>query len=78
MSVHLFECSIAGNPPEPKLLEAVTLRLIKDSERERFDAELATKHYGFLPAHSLNRPEDFVSGRATTGRDEGPEHLTLS
>jgi hypothetical protein len=45
MSVHLFEGSIAGTPPEPWLLEAVTLRLIYDSERERFDEELATKHY---------------------------------
>jgi Domain of unknown function (DUF4338)/DDE_Tnp_1-associated len=45
MSVHLFECPIPGTPPEPKLLEAVTVRLIEDSERERFDEELVTKHY---------------------------------
>lgn len=45
MSVHLFEGSIAGNPPEPELLEAVTVRLIRDSERERFDEELVAKHY---------------------------------
>ncbi len=45
MSVHLYECSIAGKPPEPVLLEAVTVRLIEESERERFDEELATKHY---------------------------------
>ena len=45
MSVHLFDGSIAGNPPEPLLLEAVTVRLIEDSERERFDEELVTKHY---------------------------------
>ena len=45
MSVHLFDGSIAGNPAEPLLLEAVTVRLIEDSERERFDEELVTKHY---------------------------------
>ena len=45
MSVHLFEWSVAGTPPEPRLLEAVTVRLIPDSERERFDEELATQHY---------------------------------
>jgi hypothetical protein len=45
MSVHLYECPIRGTPSEPRLLEAVTLRLIEDCERERFDEELATKHY---------------------------------
>jgi len=45
MSVHLFDGSISGTPPEPLLLEAVTVRLIADSERERFDEELVTKHY---------------------------------
>src|SRR5512136_317633 len=45
MSVHLFEGSISGTPPEPRLLETVTVRLIEDSERERFDEELRTKHY---------------------------------
>jgi len=45
MSVHLFESSIAGTPPELLLLETVTIRLVEDSERERFDRELATKHY---------------------------------
>jgi len=45
MSVHLFDCPIGGTPPEPKLLEEVTVRLIEDSERERFDEELVTKHY---------------------------------
>ncbi len=32
-------------PLEPLLLEAVTIRLIQNSERERFDEELVTKHY---------------------------------
>jgi hypothetical protein len=45
MAVHLYECPINGTPSEPKLLEAVTIRLIEDSERQRFDEELATKHY---------------------------------
>ena len=45
MSVHLFDGLIAGTPPEPLVLEAVTVRLIKDCERERFDEELVTKHY---------------------------------
>src|SRR6266404_51617 len=45
MSVHLTDGLIAGTPPEPLLLEVVTVRLIEDSERKRFDEELATKHY---------------------------------
>ena len=36
---------LPGILPEPLLLEAVTVRLIEDSERERFDEELVTKHY---------------------------------
>ena len=45
MSVQLFDGSIVGTPPEPRLLQTVTVRLIEDSERERFDEELVTKHY---------------------------------
>jgi hypothetical protein len=45
MSVHLFDGSIAGTPSEPTVLEAVTVRLIEDSERECFDEELTHKHY---------------------------------
>jgi hypothetical protein len=45
MSVHLFDGPIEGTPPEPLLLEAVSIRLIEDSERERFDQELISKHY---------------------------------
>ena len=45
MSVHLFDGLITGRPPEPLLLEAVTVRLLATSERERFDEELSTKHY---------------------------------
>ena len=45
MSVHLSDGLITGTPPEPLLLEAVTVRLMEDSERERFDEELVTKHY---------------------------------
>jgi hypothetical protein len=45
MSVHLLAGPIPGTPPEPILLEAVTLRLIEDCERQRFDELLLTKHY---------------------------------
>jgi hypothetical protein len=45
MSVHLLNASIAGTPPEPLLLESITVRLLEDSERERFDEELVAKHY---------------------------------
>jgi len=45
MSVHLFEGPIPGGPPEPKLLAALTVRLIEDSQRKRFDEELVTQHY---------------------------------
>src|ERR1035441_10592373 len=40
MSVHLFEGSIAGPPPEPLVLEEVAVRLIEDTERGRYDEEL--------------------------------------
>jgi hypothetical protein len=45
MALHIFAGSIAGTPSEPLLLGEVTVRLIEDSERERFDEELVTKHY---------------------------------
>jgi hypothetical protein len=45
MSVHLFDGSIGGTFPELMVLEEVAVRLIEDSERGRFDEELATKHY---------------------------------
>jgi hypothetical protein len=45
MSVHLFDGSPAGLPAEAPLLAALTVRLLEASERERFDEELATKHY---------------------------------
>ena len=45
MALHIFDSSIAGAPSEPFLLGEVTVRLIKDSERERFDEELVSKHY---------------------------------
>lgn len=45
MSVHLFNGSIAGTPSEPMVLEEVAVRLVEDSERERFDEELVAKHY---------------------------------
>jgi hypothetical protein len=46
MCVHLADCPIAGTPQEPEVLEEVTVRpIVEDSERERFDEELTTKHY---------------------------------
>ncbi len=45
MSVHLYDASLAGTPPESALLEGVSVRLLHASERERFDQELTRKHY---------------------------------
>lgn len=45
MSVHLADSVRLGLPPEPKLLDAVTVRLITESERGRFDQLLESEHY---------------------------------
>ena len=45
MSLDIVDRCRGGLPPEPKLLSAVTVRLIEDSERARFDELLATEHY---------------------------------
>jgi len=45
MSIHLADSLGTGLPPEPKLLSAVTVRLLADSERVRFDHLLETEHY---------------------------------
>ena len=45
MSVHLAVCIKVGLPPEQRLLNGVTVRLLADSERERFDELLAREHY---------------------------------
>ncbi len=45
MSIHLADSFAGGLPPEPRLLSAVTVRLIAESERGRFDELLATEHY---------------------------------
>lgn len=45
MSIHLADSFAGGLPPEPRLLSAVTVRLIAESERSRFDELLATEHY---------------------------------
>src|SRR6266436_477993 len=45
MAVHLADAIAAGLPPEPRLLSAVTVRLIAESERERFDHLIETEHY---------------------------------
>jgi hypothetical protein len=60
MSVHLFAGSIAGTPPEPLLLDAVAVRLLEDSERERFDEQLVTKHY-LKSANAVGRVLRYVA-----------------
>jgi hypothetical protein len=45
MSIHLADSFAGSLPPEPRLLNAVTVRLIAESERGRFDELLATEHY---------------------------------
>ena len=45
MSIHLADSFAGGLPPELKLLNAVTVRLIDESERGRFDELLAREHY---------------------------------
>src|SRR5688572_23716512 len=45
MSVHLADNIKAGLPPEPKLLDALKIRLITESERGRFDQLLESEHY---------------------------------
>jgi hypothetical protein len=45
MSVHLADTIAAGLPTEPRLLNAVTVRLTAESERERFDYLIETEHY---------------------------------
>jgi hypothetical protein len=45
MSIHLADSFKGGLPPEPRLLSAITLRLIAESDRDRFDELLATQHY---------------------------------
>jgi hypothetical protein len=50
MSIHLADSLAGGLPPEPRLLSAVTVRLIAESERARFDEFLETEHYLKNPA----------------------------
>lgn len=60
MSVHLYNGSITGAPAEPMLLGGLTVRLIQEGERERFDAELASKHY-LKNAHAVGRVLRYVA-----------------
>lgn len=60
MSVHLLNGPIAGTPSEPMLLKEVTVRLIEESERERFDEELVAKHY-LKNAHAVGRVLRYVA-----------------
>jgi hypothetical protein len=45
MSVHLAENIRSGLAPEPRLLEEVVVRLLEESERARFDEQMAREHY---------------------------------
>jgi hypothetical protein len=60
MALHLFDSTISGTPPEPLLLGEVTVRLIESSERERFDEELASKHY-LKNAHAVGAVLRYVA-----------------
>jgi hypothetical protein len=45
MSVHLVDEILAQLPPEHRLLDEVTVRLIEEPERARFDEVMAREHY---------------------------------
>lgn len=45
MSVHLVDKVLAQLPPEPRLLREISVRLIEESERARFDEVMAREHY---------------------------------
>ena len=45
MSVHLADSLTSGLPPEPKLLDGVTVRLITEAERDRFERVVESEHY---------------------------------
>jgi hypothetical protein len=60
MALHLLDSSIAGTPSEPLLLGEVTVRLLESSERERFDEELASKHY-LKNAHAVGAVLRYVA-----------------
>ncbi len=60
MSVQLFNGSIVGSPAEPLVLAQVTVHLLEDGERARFDEELATKHY-LHNAHTVGRVLRYVA-----------------
>lgn len=50
MSVHLLDKNIKGLPREEELLSLLRVDLLDQSERERFDQLLATRHYLKNPA----------------------------
>ena len=67
MSIHLFDCPIAGAPSEPMARQEATVRPIKDSERECFHEELSPKHH-LQNARAHLRV--FRAGSAVRGRSE--------
>src|SRR5262245_35136491 len=60
MSVHLVDEVLAQLPPEPRLLREVSVRLIEESERARFDELLARKHY-LKNAHAVGAVLRYVA-----------------
>jgi hypothetical protein len=45
MSIHLSDAVVEGLPQEPVLLSDVSIRLIQESERSRFDELVSREHY---------------------------------
>ena len=45
MSIHLANALVKGLPEESEVLQQVSVRLIEESERGRFDQLLSKKHY---------------------------------
>ena len=60
MSVHLANEIVAALPEEPRLYEHLTLRLISEAERARFDECLAREHY-LKNAHVAGRVLRYVA-----------------
>lgn len=60
MSVHLADGIPAQLPPEPKLLDEISVRLIQESERARFDDLLAREHY-LKNAHAVGAVLRYVA-----------------
>jgi hypothetical protein len=60
MSIHLVDEILAQLPPEPRLLREVSVRLIEEPERARFDELMARKHY-LKNAHAVGAVLRYVA-----------------